>query len=191
MKRMLLFFGILLFTTGLLAQNKETVFGYSGLKLTGIWGGPSFGGTGIGDNTVYLRGGFGGLEFNKSITIAYAAYWLNEKASLDQFPNQGLDFSYRGGLLGYAFQSKKIVHPKLSVLIGGGELDLDDEDTDKVFIVQPAAGIEINVFKWFHVDVLGGYRFANGINIDGLSNSDVSTPFGEVKLRFGISWGWY
>lgn len=191
MKNVFLFFGILLLSNSLFAQNQETVFGYSGLKLTGIWGGPSFGLSGIGENNAYYRGGFGGLEFNKSINVAYAAYWLNEKAELSQFPGQDIDFRYSGLHLGYAFRADKLVHPKAALLVGGGRVDVENEDEDRVFVLQPTAGIEVNVFKWWHIDVLGGYRIVTGTDTNGLSDKDISAPFGEIKLRFGISWGWY
>lgn len=195
MKRLALCFGILLLSLQLFAQDQETVFGYSGLKLTGVWGGPSFAFSRISDRSEYFRGGFGGLEFNKSIYVAYAAYWLNDETELPELDNE-VDFRYRGLLLGYAFKPNKIVHPKITTLIGGGEVSIDLGSTisDQVFVLQPTAGIGINVFKWWHIDVLGGYRLVTGMeedNSDLLSNSEVSGAFGEIKLRFGISWGWY
>lgn len=194
MKTIALCFGILLSLVQLSAQEQSTVFEYSGLKLTGIWGGPAFAGSGIGDESVYMRGGFGGLEFNKRIYLAYAAYWLNEDAALPQLPELDIDFRYRGLLAGYAFKPDKIVHPKVAVLVGGGTADIDGEDSDRVFVVQPTAGIEINVFKWWHIDILGGYRLVQGVDATDnnlLSDDDLSAPFGEIKLRFGISWGWH
>ena len=191
MKNWFLFIGMLLITVNLFAQEQETVFSYSGLKLTGIWGGPAMGLTGIGDNNVLYRGGFGGLEFNKCISIAYAAYWLEDKAELSAFPGQKIDMSYKGVLLGYALKPVKFVHPKFSLFVAGGKLDIENEKLDNVFVLKPAAGVEINVFKWWHIDLLGGYRIVTGTDVNGLSDGDVSAAFGEVKLRFGISWGWF
>ncbi len=190
MKKMLLLLGILLLTTSLFAQEKETVFNYSGLKLTGLWGGPALGLSGVGEENSPFRGGFFGLEFNKSFYAGYAAYWLNEKAELPQFTDQKLDFGYKGLQLGYALNSGRLVHPKFSVLFAGGNVELDDDEADNVFVMQPGLGVEINVFKWFHIDVLGGYRLVSGTDIEGLSDMDISAPFGEIRLRFGISWGW-
>jgi len=190
MKKILLFVGILLMSNHLFAQEQETVFGYSGLKLTGVWGGPAFSLGGIGAEEGYYRGGFFGLEFNKQFNIGYAAYWLDERAEIEAFPDQDFDLSYKGVLLGYAPNARKLVHPKFSLLVGGGRVDIENQDLDRVLIIQPAGGIEINIFKWWHVDVLGGYRIARGADITGLSDNDLSAPFAELRMRFGISWGW-
>jgi hypothetical protein len=191
MKERLLLLSFLLFPVFYaFAQDQETVFEYSGLKLTGIWGGPAYGLTPLGEDNVFYRGGFGGLEFNKSLFIAYASYWLDERVTIPEYPNQRLDFSYKGALLSYAYRSHKTVHPKVSCLIGGGKIDLENEDDDNVFILQPSAGVEINVFKWWHIDILGGYRIVTNTDLVNLSDQTMSAFQAEVKLRFGISWGW-
>lgn len=190
MKKWFLVLGLLIFASQLFSQEEETVFGYSGLKLTGAWGGPVFGLTSLGDEDVFYRGGFGGLEFNKSFFLAYAAYWLNDKVLISNLPNQKIDLQYNGILFGYAMKPTKVVHPKFTLLAAGGKLDVENEDTDRLFVLQPGIGVEINIFKWWHVDMLGGYRLVTNSNTQGLSDSDVSAPFGEIKLKFGISWGW-
>ncbi len=191
MKRLiLLVFGLFLLFTALLAQRDETVFGYSGLKLTGLWGGPSIGISKFGDDYATFRGGFGGLEFNNAIFIGYGAAHLSDDLELEEFPDQDFDLIYRGLVLGYNFNSNKIVHPKLSLLTGGGTVELEGEDDDGVFVLQPALGAEVNIFRWFRVSLEGGYRFITNTDINGLSDSDLSTPFAELKFRFGISWGW-
>ncbi len=190
MNKWLFLTAILIFSSNLFAQEQETVFDYSGLKLTGVWGGPSFGLSGLGDQSTFERGGFGGLEFNKCFTIAFASYWLNNKVSLSQLPEQKLDFTYKGLLLGYALKPQKVIHPKVILLVGGGKIDIE-EGIDQVFILKPAGGVEINVFKWCHIDILGGYRLVTGVNSMGLSDQNFSAPFGEIKLRFGFTWGWF
>ncbi|MFT5166684.1 MAG: hypothetical protein ACI8P3_001916 [Saprospiraceae bacterium] len=191
MKKWLVFIGILLFISNVFAQKEETVFDYSGLKLTGVWGGPTFVFSGIGDKNTCFRGGFGGLEFNKSISIAYAAYWLEDKIELSQLPGQKVDMRYNGLLLGYSLKPVKVLHPKFMLLVASGKLEVENEKRDRLFVLQPGAGVEINVFKWWHIDILGGYRIVKGTDISALSDSDLSAPFGEIKLRFGISWGWF
>lgn len=190
MKKITLFFILILLVSHLSAQTQEPVFDYTGLTLTGIWGGPSYGYTTFADEDAFVRGGFGGLEFNKNLFIGYGAFYLNDKIELPIFESQKLDFSYNGLMLGYSLNAHKPVHPKFSVLIGSGKVDVKDEDLDRLFIIQPSAGVEFNLFKWWHIDLIGGYRIAKGISLEGLDDSDVSAPFGEIKLRFGISWGW-
>jgi hypothetical protein len=45
------------------------------------------------------------------------------------------------------------------------------------------------VFKWFKFGIEGGYRFVSDVDRQGLSDSDVSSFFVDLKFRFGWSWG--
>ena len=191
MKRSLIIAGLLLCSLTMFAQEEEAVFGYGGLKLTGIWGGPTFGLAGFENENAYLRGGFGGLEFSKKFYIAYAAYWLDDNIEFAQYPDQKLDFRYKGLMLGYSMLSSKVVHPKITFLAAGGRIEFDNEERDNVLVLQPAGGIEVNLFKWLHIDVLGGYRIVSNTSLSEISDSDFSGAFGEIKLNFGISWAWY
>jgi hypothetical protein len=71
---------------------------------------------------------------------------------------------------------------------GRGTARLGDVN-DRVYVVQPSAGIEINVFRWFRLGLEGGYRFVSDSNIPELSNQQLSGAFGQASLRFGFSWG--
>lgn len=179
-----------LMTSSIYAQREETVFKYTGLTLTGIWGGPSVGFSKLGDDYAYFSGGFGGLEFNNDIFIGWGGGKLKDEISLDKFPDQQLDMRYWGLMLGYAHKSNKAIHPLVNVLIGGGDVELDVEGEDRVFVLQPSAGVEFNIFRWWHLSLEGGYRMIANNNIKGLTNADLSAPFAEVKFRFGFSWGW-
>jgi hypothetical protein len=76
----------------------------------------------------------------------------------------------------------------VNVDFGPGKVRLNN-DVDRIFAVQPSAGVEINIFRWLHLGVEGGYRFINDSNIEGLSDSQLSGAFGQATLRFGWSWG--
>ncbi len=187
----LVFISILSFSIFSLAQDQETVFEYSGLKLTGLWGGPVYGLTPISNENVFYRGGFGGLEFNKNLFLGYAAYWLDERVVIPEYPNQRLDLSFKGAILSYAHKAHKTVHPKFACFVGGGKIDVEAEEDDKIFVLQPSAGIEINAFKWWHIDVLAGYRIISNTDLANLDDQTLSAFQAEIKLRFGISWGWH
>ena len=62
-------------------------------------------------------------------------------------------------------------------------------DVDRIFALQPSLGVEINVFRWLHLGLEGGYRFISDSNLEGLDDAALSGGFGQATLRFGWSWG--
>ena len=58
---------VIFMATAMAGQEEETLFGESGLKLTGAWGGPLFGMAFFADDAAPTRGMFWGLEFNHII----------------------------------------------------------------------------------------------------------------------------
>ena len=171
------------------AQSDETIFGKSGLRLTGVWGGPSSNLSKFGDDYGYFNGGFGGLEFNKDFFVGWGGYRLTNDILNSNTNLNGMEFKYHGFMLGYAPGAHKAIHPKISALVGTGTIDITSEGRDKVAVIVPSAGVEINIFKWFRVGLEGGYRFVTDSNFISLKDEDLSAPFGEIQFKFGISWG--
>ena len=177
-------------TFGLFAQKEETVFGYSGLQLTGIWGGPSSGTSFYGESNVFHNGGFIGLEFNNSVFLGWGWYRIKDEVIFPELPPQNFNLNYSGFMLGIAALPNKVVHPKFAMLIGNGTHEFQFEGRDRVFFIQPAAGFEVNIFRWWHLCFEGGHRIAINSNYVNLSDADLSVWFLELKFRFGFSWGW-
>lgn len=173
------------------SQREETVLGERGWGLSGIWGGYSHQYTSYDKTDGFNRGGFFGFEFGKSLYIGWTHYSLRDDIVLDQNDNQRFDFRFSGGRIGYAFLPYKAVHPLLNVELGRGRAKLAGEGNDDMFIIQPSAGVEINVFRWFRIGMEGGYRFARNVDYASLSDSDLSGPFAQASLKFGFSWGRY
>lgn len=190
MKRILFFFGIFIYSFQAFSQESETVFEYTGLKLTGVWGGTAFAYSQFDGSGEYMRGGFGALEFNKKITIGYFKYWVNDRFELSELPAQEIDFQYSGLNLGYSFLPQKRISPKVGLLVGGGQLDIKDQEDDRLFVIQPHTGVDIRILKWFHIDLHGGYRVVSGSDINNIDDELINGPFASVNLRFGFSWGW-
>ncbi|MBK6997444.1 MAG: hypothetical protein IPH31_21995 [Lewinellaceae bacterium] len=70
-------------------------------------------------------------------------------------------------------------------------MDFNDTKDDRILVMQPSAGVEINVFRWFHLGIDGGYRFVSDATTPGLDNEYLSGWFGQATLKFGFSWGNY
>lgn len=178
--------GALFIVTGLFAQGDQTVLGKAGLGWTGVWGGFTTGLTAFEDDYALTKGGFGGLEFGRKLLIGWGGFHTKEPN--DNFNSQ-YDLKYNGLILGYAVQSDKVIHPEFKLLVGGGDAEIVGEGSDRVFVVQPSAGIEVNVFKFFRFGLDGGYRFVTNTDIPNVQETDFSSFYGELKFKFGLTWG--
>lgn len=178
-------------STGVFAQKEETVLGGRNFGFSGIWGGTHHQITSFGNANSYIHGWHFGLEFGKSILVGLGGYHLVDDVKWDQIQNQNFEMNWRSLSLGYAFLPYKAVHPTLSVEGGAGRVELTNEGKDNIFVVQPTAGVEINVFRWFHIGLEGGYRFVTDSSLPSLDDASLSGAFGQASFKFGFSWGRY
>ena len=72
--------------------------------------------------------------------------------------------------------------------VGPGNLKING-DKDRLLVIQPSAGVEVNLFRWMRLGIEGGYRYVTGSQYDRLENEELSNYFGTVSFRFGWSWG--
>lgn len=170
------------------AQKEETLFGASGLKITGAWVSPVFGATFFENETAATRGLFWALEFNDVISAGFGNERTFEPVSLKEGETGQYDFKHSGFHLKFYPRTEKVVHPAFGFMLGAGELKDDFGTEDPLFVVQPTAGFEVNVFKWWKVGVESGYRFVTRTDLPGIENGDLSTLFVNLNLRFGFSW---
>lgn len=80
------------------------------------------------------------------------------------------------------------VHPTFNISIANAKLSSEAREKDRVWTVVPAAGVELNVVRWFRLGMEAGYRFASDVETPGLNDADISGGFGTLRLRFGWSW---
>ncbi|MBK8921145.1 MAG: hypothetical protein IPM81_06485 [Saprospirales bacterium] len=172
------------------AQSEETVLGSRNLGFSGIWGGSKHQLTRYGNTNNYVNGWHFGLEFGKALQIGVGGYNINDYILWNNQPGQEFDMKWRVVSLGYGFQNFRAVHPIVQVDAGRGKVKLAGEGEDHVFVIQPSAGVEINIFRWFHLGLEGGYRFVTDSNLS-LSDQQLSGAFGQASLKFGFSWGRY
>lgn len=188
-KSLLLVFSLLL-SFQMFAQKEETVIGSRGLGFSGIWGGYKHQITQFGNTTSYVNGGFFGLEFGKALLIGLGNYSVIDEFKWDGIQNQEFDMRWRPFLVQYGIKNFKSIHPQVGFEIGRGRVDFGDSK-DRILVMQPSAGLEVNVFRWFHLGVDGGYRFVSDSSLPGLSDEALSGWFGQATLKFGFSWGRY
>jgi hypothetical protein len=184
-------FFLLLLSFGLRAQKEETVLGERNLRFSGVWADWNHQITRFGSTNSYMSGWQFNLEFGKSVFLGFGNYYLQDDIYWDQLQNQDFNLRISAFKVGYGFQAYRALHPLINVDFGPGRVRLEDLASDRIFVVQPNAGLEINIFRWARLDILGGYRFTTDTNLPGLDDESLSGFFGQATLRFGFSWGRY
>jgi len=181
-------FILMLTSLSLFAQREETIIGSRGWGLSGIWGGYNHQYTTFDKKNIYDRGGYFTFEFGKTLLVGWSNYGLEGNIAV-QSENRPFNMKWNTLNLGYNIASYKAIHPIVRMDIGSGKARLDGYGDDQVFVIQPAAGIEVNVFRWLRLGLEGGYRFVNDVSLGPLTVQDLSAPFGQLSLKFGYSWG--
>jgi hypothetical protein len=200
MKQVLLMIAVALIAIPAAAQQ-QTLF--EGDFTSGGFGGPVAKATQINGTWGVMAGGAGAWYVNHSFALGLAGYGLttNVESSLNVDSLRYLDLGYGGATLEYVLNSDDLVHFSVNTLIGAGAVnyrrypqelfeDHFDRDENKrtgdaFFVVEPGANVELNVASWMRVNVGASYRIVNGIELDGLSNSDISGPSANLMLKFG------
>jgi len=172
----------------LFAQADETLFGED-FQMSASWAGMSYTNSQIHEKTIHQLGLDVGFEYKGNFLAGYQ--WrktVDEVVLSDQFNNSQIGLAYHTFLVGYSLPTYRVIHPRFTVGIGPGSLNANGVK-DQLFVIQPAAGVEINLFKWARISLDGGYRMVSGTQAAGLSNNDLSKFFMAISLRFGWSWG--
>jgi hypothetical protein len=149
------------------------------------------------NKTAFLGGYFEGIVTNQYMED------LNIYVNIEK---PKVSFEHGGFWLGYVYKHKKPVHGGVSLKLGWGEIsldgdgyeydpDLDYDYTDKIFTIIPQAELEMNMTRWFRINVGIGYRWVTGIDatyinssgneVNFYNKSDFNSPVGTVTLIFG------
>lgn len=171
------------------AQKEQTILGSSGLRFSGAWGTSTTNLTFYGDESSVTTGGYGGLEFGKALLVGWGGFSNSSDFKIVESATDNIRLNYNGLVLGYAPKAHNAIHLQFMLMTGGGNVRVSDEGSDGVFVVQPSAGVELNVLRWFRIGIDGGYRFVSGSDFTGFKDSDLSAPFGQLTFKFGYSWG--
>lgn len=193
MKKLLIF--ILLFPAFhcLFAQpdSGTNEFFRSGCNISGS-GGPGISVFPLSGSAAVLAGGQGGMVISDNFIVGGGGYGLVNKVSpkLSNGNEGTYSLGYGGFLLGYAFPGDKIVHPHLSVLMGWGGVEVRNTDLQKVnrqefFILNPRAGIELNITAFLRVIISAEYRWITDFNNQESVSDDIKGPGGNITLWFG------
>jgi len=134
------------------AQREETLLG--NIRFSGIWGSWNSMMGNVADENVYFRGGSGGIEFGGDVFLGWGGYRSAGSINSD---NNRFHMKWNGPMVSYAPHSYRAVHPIFTLMIANGKLDPDNASYDRIFVVQPSLGAVLNLLRWCHASVHGGY----------------------------------
>lgn len=187
------------------AQTGEQETLLSGTIEHGGYGGPVLKVGSIKNETALLMGGYGGWFINHTFMIGLGGYGLvnnisarDEVAKIDgRTPSVG--FGYGGLMLEFTGNSNSLVHYTVHTLVGAGGAghylrslnnnavgnDSLSGDWSGCFTAELGAAVELNIASFFRLELGASYLFANGVELPGLTDSDISGPTGFLMLKFG------
>jgi hypothetical protein len=156
------------------------------IRLSGIYGGPLFNFTYYDGEPQRIFGGYFAFGFDRTIAIGWQ--WMRMRDRV-LFPDQVDEWriNYNGFTVDFTPWGGKIIHPEISFLVGPGDYFLGSIKK-RVLVLQPSAGLEVNIWRIMKVGVQGGYRFIQRNDPNLVPTEDINTFFLQVDLRFGWSW---
>jgi hypothetical protein len=152
-----------------------------------------------GDFTVSTGGG-GALLINQQMFIGLYGLGSHHHTRVvvngEQFDRARLNFGHGGLWMGYIHRSHELIHYGVSTKIGGGNIELTDNDVrlfdeereighEEVFVFTPQVEVEVNVLKWLKLNAGLGYRVVTEVDMADFRNGDFSSFQGTFTLMFG------
>jgi hypothetical protein len=176
------------------AQDRTVVQSGDGF---GGFGGPSFRVTKAAGETMVLSGGGGAFVLGRRFAIGGAGFGGTSMvdARLGGVETRGeMDLGYGGLTLEYIARTSDVVHPTFGVLLGGGAVSVWPDDlrprnrdrgNEAFGVVEPHAGLEVNIVRWMRIGGTVSYRAVIGLEESRLVNDQLSGVSGTLVLRFG------
>ena len=179
----------LLFVCQVSAQH-ETLF--SRARVVGGFGAPIIE-YGLGNDLTTSVGGGGGIVIDNFFLGGYGLGSVDFDRLFEEGDIDNLEIGHGGFWLGYTFNPYRVIHLYTNARIGWGVLDVNFNDNnvrysdlDKIFVVTPELGIELNLTRWFRIAGSAGFRWVNGIDEDnGYKEDDFNGAVATVAFRFG------
>ena len=178
----------------------QTLFG-RGSRVSGF-GAPIMEFGQIDDQFSFMFGGQGGILVNSFFIGIYGQGLVNEVRpnKLPGYepnnPNQDyrIGFGHGGLYIGNSFFSRKAIHLVTSLKTGWGAVALQQGDTpdfdrddwsDQVMVITPEIGVEMNFTRFMRISLTAGYRFVDGVELNGYQDSDFQNFTGQLAIQFG------
>jgi len=211
MKKTTITLCMLLLSTLAFAQQEtemKTLFGNSGIRSNGGYGGLTTGYSNIDGRDAILMGGRGAWLINHKLGIGLAGTGFLTDSKQDEQLNDRFQFvgGYGGLFLEYIVNPNSPVHVSFPLTVGAGgvayarrdysfsnnDFDALEEDSEAFFVVEPGIEVELNLLKFMRLAFGASYRYTSEVDLNYVSNdtrivgSDVLRGFsGGITLKFG------
>jgi hypothetical protein len=166
---------------------------------SGGYGAPVVSYTRFAGSDAVLVGGRGGWLINHQFVIGGGGYGVANRVRTPEgaAPNDSdyqINFGYGGLWLEYLVAPMQVVHGSIGTLIGAGGLTYHrfrpegmagDMESNAVFVLDPAVGVEVNVTSFMRFSVQTGYRVVRGVTLASLDNQDASGFTLGTLVKFG------
>lgn len=165
---------------------------------SGGYGAPVVSYTRVAGEDSVLVGARGGWVINHQLVIGGGGFGLGNRIAppAGLMPNPDdyrLNFGYGGLWVEYLIAPMRLVHGSVGTLIGAGALSVDAQRagvspqnaaSDPLFVLDPAAAVEVNLTRLVRVALEARYRIVRGVDLAGLRNGDLSgfALGGAVKI---------
>lgn len=174
-------------------------------------------------NLAYSSGGSGAFLFDYKYFVGIYSHSLETTHSREDIYSSTFDpslnpdeqplyvknklhFDHGGIWLGYIHKPNSLVHWGTNIKLGGGRIALNDRDIDFedleehhrdfVGVLTPEFDVELNIARWFKVNLGIGYRVvlftdnsvyrnSEGNDVRLFKSSQFSSPTATLKLMFG------
>jgi len=161
----------------------------------GGFGGFGFRVTSLNGQTVVMSGGGGAWLINSRFFIGGSGYSNMSDDIKAPVPLESeqvfMNINYGGLNLGYVFNPDKLYHVTIDALIGQGNINYSQRNSDKhwksdnFFVLEPSVNLELNVVRWCRIAVSASYRLVNDVEIQNLQNNDINGLSAGVSFKFG------
>ncbi len=185
-------------------DDMKTIFTKENLKFTGGYLAPEIKVGDVHEDISVFVGGKMGFTFNNKFSIGLAGYGLVNNSNFiipTTTPELvSVDMGYGGLSMEYTLFSNKKIHFTIPVVLGVGNISIyeDNEDdfyfdryfdeieSSSAFVVEPGVNMEINLFKFFRVDIGASYRLVSGTDLVYLQDDDLSDLTFNATFKFGF-----
>lgn len=189
-------------------NGKTSVTGF-GAPIVQFWskGGDlavsSGGGGAVLINQTFFIGGYGmGMATEHNVENLKV---MQSSGSSITYSKLRTNFGHGGLWLGYIHHRKDAIHWGVSAKIGGGAINLTDPEfddsmrhgigVDGVFVLIPQIEMEMNINRWFKINIGAGYQMVSGVDktytntnnqvVKFYNSSDYNSPQASISFLFG------
>lgn len=177
-------------------QPKSTIFGESSVNIEdlGFFIAPQFGITSLDEDPASLFHLRGGITLKDRFSLgAFFNTSLNEVfPESETVQNIYLDYWAVGGFFEYTLLANRAIHVSMPLMIGHGEVQMDDEMGNNSFgeanflQIEPAVLLELNLHQNLRFNIGAGYRIVNSMSYRNFDQSDISGFTGYAGLKLDI-----